>query len=41
MKRKELAAGLTLLALVSSLCLAGLRAIDNALAEKERKKNNE
>lgn len=37
MKKKELAAGLSLLTLVSSLCLAGLRAIDKRLSEKEKK----
>ncbi len=37
MKRKELAAGLALLSLVSGICLAGLRAIDRKLAKKGRK----
>ena len=37
MKRKELAAGLALLAFVSGLCLAGLKAIDRRIAEKERR----
>lgn len=37
MKKKELAAGLALLSFVSGLCLAGLKAIDKHLAEKERK----
>lgn len=37
MKRKSLAAGLALLSLVSGLCLAGLKAVDKRLAEKERK----
>ncbi len=36
MKRKELAAGLSLLTLVSGLCLAGLRAIDKRLRRKEQ-----
>ena len=36
MKKKELTAGLSLLALVSGLCLAGLRAIDKKLAEGKR-----
>jgi hypothetical protein len=34
MKRKELAAGLSLLGIVSGLCLAGLRIIDKRLAKK-------
>ena len=37
MKRKSLTAGLALLSLVSSLCLAGLKAVDRNLAEKEKK----
>lgn len=37
MKKKELTAGLALLTLVSSLCLAGLRAIDKKLSGKEKK----
>lgn len=37
MKKGELRAGLSLLALVSGLCLAGLKAVDKKLAEKERK----
>ena len=37
MKRKSLAAGLALLSLVSGLCLAGLKAVDKRLAEKEWK----
>lgn len=37
MKRKDLAAGLALLSLVSGLCLAGLKAVDKRLAEKERR----
>ena len=37
-RRKEIAAGLSLLTLVSGLCLAGLKAIDRKLAEKEAKK---
>lgn len=37
MKRKELAAGLALLSLVSGLCLAGLRAIDRKLSRKGNK----
>jgi hypothetical protein len=37
LKRKELAVGLYLLAVVSGLCLAGLQAVDRALAAKERK----
>lgn len=41
MKRRELAAGLSLLALVSGLCLAGLKAIDKRLAEKEREARHE
>ena len=36
MKRKSLTAGLALLSLVSGLCLAGLKAVDRKLAEKER-----
>lgn len=40
MKRKEAAAGLSLLALVSALCLSGLRAIDRKIAEKERKEKS-
>ena len=36
MKKKELAAGLSLLALVSGLCLAGLKAIDTKLAEGKK-----
>jgi len=39
MKRKEIAAGLALLSLVSGLCLAGMKRIDRALAGKERKKD--
>ena len=39
MKKKELAAGLSLLTFVSGLCLAGLRAVDKKLAEKEAKKS--
>ena len=38
MKRKELAAGLTLLAFVSGLCLAGLKAIDRKLSGKDKGK---
>ena len=37
MKRKSLIAGLTLLSLVSGLCLAGLKAVDKRLAGKEEK----
>ena len=37
MKRKNLTAGLALLSLVSGLCLAGLKAVDKRLAEKEKK----
>ena len=37
MKRKDLGAGLALLSLVSGLCLAGLKAVDRRLAEKEKK----
>lgn len=37
MKRKSLTAGLVLLSLVSGLCLAGLKIVDNKLAEKEKK----
>ena len=37
MKRKSLTAGLALLSLVSGLCLAGLKAVDKKLAEKEKK----
>lgn len=40
LKKRELAAGVTLLAFVSGLCLAGLKAIDKKLAEKERKQNS-
>ena len=36
MKRKSLSAGLILLSLASSLCLAGLKAVDKRLAKKER-----
>lgn len=32
MKRKELALGLSLLSLVSGLCIAGLKAVDRKLA---------
>jgi len=35
--RRQLALGTALLAVVSSLCLAGLRAIDEKLAQKEKK----
>ena len=35
MKKKELAARLSLLAFVSGLCLAGLKAVDQKLAKKE------
>lgn len=38
-KRREIAAGLSLLTFVSGLCLAGLKAIDRKLAEKEAKKS--
>lgn len=38
-KRKEILAGLSLLSLVSGLCLAGLRAIDKKLAKKGAKKS--
>lgn len=41
MKRKELAAGLSLLAFVSGLCLAGLKAIDKRIAEKEQRARHE
>ena len=37
MKRKSLGAGLALLSLVSGLCLAGLKAVDQRLAKKVRK----
>ena len=37
LKKKELAAGLTLLSVVSGLCLAGLKAIDRKLAEQQKK----
>ena len=37
MKRKSLSAGLVLLSLASGLCLAGLKAVDKRLAEKEKK----
>ena len=37
MKRKSLSAGLVLLSLVSGLCLAGLKAVDKRLSEKEKK----
>lgn len=37
MKRKSLTAGLTLLSLVSALCLAGLKRVDKRLAEREKK----
>lgn len=37
MKHRALAAGLALLSLVSGLCLAGLKAIDQKLAEKGNK----
>ncbi len=37
MKRRALAAGLALLSLVSGLCLAGLKAVDKKLSEKENK----
>jgi|GEM_PF-1553942 hypothetical protein len=40
LKRKELAAGLSLLAFVSGLCLAGLKAIDKKLAEKKAGNGN-
>ena len=36
MKRKEFTAGLSLLALASALCLAGLRTIERRLSERER-----
>ena len=39
-KKKELAAGLSLLAFVSGLCLAGLKVIDRKLAERERDKRS-
>ena len=41
MKRREIAAGLALLAFASSLCLAGLRAIDKALFAKEQRNEHE
>lgn len=41
MKRKELAAGLALLAFVSGLCLAGLKAIDQKLFRKENGQDHE
>lgn len=37
-RRKQAAAGLALLALVSNLCLAGLKAIDRKIAGKEGKR---
>ena len=36
MKRRAVSAGLTLLAIVSGLCLAGLKTIDRKLAEKKK-----
>lgn len=36
-RKKSLTAGLALLSLVSGLCLAGLKAVDKRLAEKEKK----
>ena len=35
MKRRAVSAGLTLLAIVSGLCLAGLKAIDRKLAKEK------
>ena len=36
MKRRELAAGISLPAFVAGICLAGLRAIDRRLAKEDR-----
>ena len=35
MKRRMVSAGIALLTIVSGLCLAGLKAIDNKLAQKK------